>query len=341
MNTLELLNPQEFGLLNDKAAIIEQSFSPVISEREALNLVYDLIIKKEITPETAKEAGELRKKLVKVRTKTAEIHKAEKAFYLSGGRFVDAWKNKNTVLIEQMESTLFEIENYYVRIEERRLSELKIAREIELKTYLADGMPLPANIETLSDEMYETYLTGVKVAYDARIAEQKRIEAERIENERIENERKEAERIENERIRKENELLRLEAERIEKARKEAEAEANRKAEAARIESEKREADIIRKAEEERKRLQAEKEELERKEAARLAEEEKAKKESEKAAKKAANAPSIEKVKYAINLLSLPEISIDDADLKASYYVILQKFEGFKKWANTEIENVSK
>lgn len=347
-NTIKLVDPAEFGLTTDKAAVIEQSFAPVISEREALNQVYDLIIKKEITPETAKEAGDLRKKLVKVRTKTAEIHKVEKAFYLAGGRFVDAWKNKNTVAIEQMEETLSGIENYFVRIEEARLAALKIERENELRPYLIEGMPTPANLETLSDDMWNAYLTGSKVAHEARQAEAKRLEEERIEAARKEAARIEAERIENERIRQENERLRKDAEekaaQLERDRKAAEAkqeEARKEAERLQREAAEREAEIVRKAEAERRKLQAEKEELERKEAARIAEEEKARKDAEKAAKKAANAPAVDKVKNAVHTLTLPEIEITDNELRAAYCVIRQKFEAFKKWAIIEIENAQK
>lgn len=119
MNTttqVSIIDPKEFGLDEQQAKTIEQDFSPVISEKNALSEIYEQVITKELTPELCSEARELRLKLVKVRTSTDKIHKSAKAFYLAGGRFVDAWKNKNVQSIELMESKLDEIENYYINL---------------------------------------------------------------------------------------------------------------------------------------------------------------------------------------------------------------------------------
>ena len=43
---------------------------------------------------------------------------------------------------------------------------------------------LPNGLGLLSDEAFTTYLTGAKVAYEARIAEEKRIEDERVAKEK-------------------------------------------------------------------------------------------------------------------------------------------------------------
>ena len=111
MKELEKINPTEFGLEVSQVETIEQAFLPKIQEREALVAIYDQLIKSELTPELCKEAKEVRLKLVKVRTGIADIHKTQKAFFLAAGRFVDAWKNKETLPVEQMEDKLSEIEN--------------------------------------------------------------------------------------------------------------------------------------------------------------------------------------------------------------------------------------
>ena len=99
MNTeLVKVDPKEFGLEEVQVATIEQAFMPKIVERDGYAVIYEQLITKELTKELCNEAGDFRRKLVKVRTGIADIHKTQKAFFLSAGRFVDAWKNKETLL---------------------------------------------------------------------------------------------------------------------------------------------------------------------------------------------------------------------------------------------------
>ena len=85
---VEIIDPKEFGLEKTEVKGIEAAFAPKIAERNQLNKIYEQIIKKELSPELAEEAGDLRKKLVKVRTGIDKIHKSQKSFFLAAGRFV-------------------------------------------------------------------------------------------------------------------------------------------------------------------------------------------------------------------------------------------------------------
>lgn len=312
----KLINPTEFGLTENEAVIVEKEFTPVVVEREALATIYANIITQEITPELVKEAKELRLKLVKVRTSTDKIHKTQKAFYLAGGKFVDAWKNKNNTIVEQMESKLSEIENYYIEIERKRIEALKIERIEKLKE-VCENTELYV-VEAMSEEAFTKLINGLKLAKEAELKsiEDARIEAEkqRIEAERVEAERKEKERIENERIREENERLRLEAEEKEKAAKierekiEKEREEERKKQAKILKKQQEEAEKLRKIEADKQaKIQAdlkakmdaekiEREKIEKELADKKATEEKAAKEKLQAEKKAALAPDKDKLK---------------------------------------------
>jgi hypothetical protein len=184
------VNPEEFGLDVEKASKIESSFAPVIVEREGLISVYEGILNLEINPETCKQAKELRLKLVKLRTSTDRIHKAEKAFFLAAGRFVDAWKNKTNTTIEEMESRLSEIENYYVILEQKRIAELETERTKQVAE-LSDV--IPSGLGKMEKGVFDAYLQGLKVAKEAR--EKAIIEAEKeremlAEIQRLHNERK-------------------------------------------------------------------------------------------------------------------------------------------------------
>lgn len=188
---IEKVNPKDYGLEESSVATIEQAFQPKIIERDALVPMYEDLVKQELTPELCKSFKELRLKMVKVRTGIADIHKTQKAYFLAAGRFVDAWKNKETEPIEQMESKLKEGEEYFERLEAKRIADLEVQR-IEALSVFTDI--LPNGLGLLSDEAFTTYLTGAKVAYEARIAEEKRIEDERVAKEKalvLHNERRE------------------------------------------------------------------------------------------------------------------------------------------------------
>ena len=121
MNQLQTVDPKEYGLDKDKARNIEKAFLPKIAERNGLVTIYEQILTAEITPELTDNAKSVRLKLVKVRTGIAEIHRTQKAFFRAAGLFVDAWKNKETLPVTQMEEKLFEIEDYYSKIEREKL----------------------------------------------------------------------------------------------------------------------------------------------------------------------------------------------------------------------------
>lgn len=213
METLTVVNPSEFGLEEKNVKDIEQAFMPKVAERKELEKVYQSVIQKEVSEEVSKEAGELRKKLVKVRTGIANIHKSQKAFFLASGRFVDAWKNKETLPIEQMEETLTKIEKHFEIIEAERLKQLQIERVEQISPYIE--FPEERDLASMDDDVWSAYFNTKKLQYEARIKAEKEAELERIKEEkRLEAERQakiEADRKERERIESENEKLRKEA----------------------------------------------------------------------------------------------------------------------------------
>ena len=338
------IDPAEFGLEQDKAQEVESVFAPVIAERDNLLEAYNQIVFAPICEESIKQARTLRLQFVKIRTNTDKIHKVTKAFYLAGGRFVDAWKNRNVTVIEQMEEKLFEIENHYENLERERIAALKQQRFAELAA-VCDSPEL-YQVELMTDEAFANLIEGQKLVRESRIAAAKKAEEDRLAA-------IEAERIENERIRKENERLQAEAEAKEKQLEEerkaaaaklkaeqdaaeaarlkaqAEAEAERKAAEQKAAKERAEADAkLRVEQEAAAKLRAE---LAAKEAAEL----KAKQEAELAAKKAANAPVKTKVTVWVDSLNMPEVESDSETIKD----IRRKFEGFKSWAKTQLDNI--
>jgi hypothetical protein len=320
MEQIVKLNPAEYGLQEVQAQTIEQAFMPKIVERDALKPMYEELIIGELTPELCSDAKALRLKLVKVRTGIAEIHKTQKAFYLAAGRYVDAWKNKETLPVEQMEEKLEAIEKYFENIEKERKQKLRDERLIELQKYETDGTLLM--LGEMSDEVWNNYLAGVKLQFDARKEAERKAEEARLAEIEAEKKRQEEIRLENERLKKEREELEKQAE-IERKKQVAEMA---KAEKARKEAE---AKMLLQAKADRERIEAERQAREKAEAALLAQkeaEEKARKEAEaralaeetariKAEKKLAAAPDKEKLlrlAETINTLELPVLKTPEA-----------------------------
>lgn len=327
------LNPEEFGLKEDQAATIEKAFMPKIIERNMLSEMYETVIKGDVTvPETALEARDLRLKLVKVRTGIAEIHRVQKAYYLAAGRFVDAWKNKETAPVEQMEEKLLAIEKYQENIERERKAVLRAERLKELEKYEVDGSLIM--LGEMTEDVWQNYIAGVKVQYQLRKEAEAKAEADRLAA-------IEAERKRQEEIRFENEILKAEREALEKAQAKERAKlAAEKAEAERKAKE-AEAAMLAQAKKDREALEAARLEKERIEAEVKAKEEaaaKAAKDAEAArlreAKKAAAAPDTDKLRDYMKRLSEVELPVMKT---AEAQAILNNVGGLLSKINAYIE----
>jgi hypothetical protein len=343
MNLVKI-NPAEFGIEETKAEQMTADLTPIFAERNILAKLYADVIVKELNAGTIKEARELRLKIRDNRTKGVERwHKTNKEFYLAGGRFVDAIKNKEVAENIRMEDALQQIENHFENLEKLRIAELQKEREALLAPYNVENAAA-LNLGTMPDDIWDGFIIGQQVRFHqkqeeariAREAESARIEAERVERERV--------RVENERLRaeaqqKERELAaeraRVAAEK--KAADDALAAERKKAAdalAAQQEAARKEREA---AEKERARLAAElkaKQDAEAaKERARLAEEERLRKEAIKAAK----APVKQKLHTWVDgfVMTAP-IGMND---HTTVIDIFNKFSAFKTWAKAQIEQL--
>jgi len=203
------VDPKEYGLDAGKAKDIERAFSPKIAERDGLVKVYSRIISEKITQDLVVEAKAVRLKLVKVRTGFSEIHKTQKVFFRAAGLFVDAWKNKETLPVVQMEEKLSEIEDYYPKIERAKLDAVEKSRIGKLQKYQIETEHY--DLREMSDAGWDQLLKSSGIAYDIRLAEEKKLEKDRI----AEENRREKEAEKN---RKENIRLKKDADKQEAAR---------------------------------------------------------------------------------------------------------------------------
>lgn len=316
------INPVEFGIEPVKAKEMLSGLSVAYAERDVLKKSYIDVIELPITEENLISFKELRLKIVKNRTKGFESwHKTNKAFYLAGGRFVDAIKNKEVLENEQMEAKLMEAEKFFENKEKERLALIKKEREELLQPFVET---LPNDLETLDQDIFDSFLETKKKAHAEKL-EAERLEAERIEKERLAGiERQKAIEAENAKLKAEAEAKELE---LQKER----AEADKKAR-----EEKAKQDAILKAEQEAKakleaELQAKKDAEIKAENERIAKEIAEKAEAEKLAK----APIKKQLSVWVNSFEIPVVGVDNETSKE----IKEKFEAFKKWSLTQVNNL--
>jgi len=324
------IDPKAYGLEEVKAKEITSGLDTVLSEREALKNSYIAVIELPITSENLEIFKELRLKIVKNRTQGIEKwHKTNKEFYLAGGRFVDAIKNKEIVINEQMEEKLKDAEKHFENLEKERLAEINLKRREILRPYVEDVDNM--DFTQMDDYDFDDFVLGKKTRYEANLEAERLAEENRQKETEAENERKRLEEIENERVRQENAKLKAEAEAkelaLQKEREEVEAKAK---------AEKDAQELILKAEREKQakleaELQAKKDAEIKAEQERLAEIERQKKEDEKLAK----APIKKQLSLWVESFTISEINVE-SDKKQ---LIKEKFEAFKKWAKSEIESI--
>jgi len=332
MTDIVNIDPKEFGLEESKALDISNQFKPMLDKMVELEKEYNTVITLPIEElETSKKAKELRLKYVKVRTGTAEIHKAQKAFYLSAGRYIDGWKNTQLFASQGIESKLEEIEKYAENLEKERIKKIQLEREAELQKYGVENSTA-MTLGSMPDDVWNNFLVGCKTTYKAKVEAEKLAEQERIAKEEEERERREQAIKENERLKAEAEAkekaLEIERKRVAEEKRIAEEKANK--EKAELEARlKAEAEAKEKAlaEIESKRLAEEK---------RIQEEERKRKDEEKARadaeKKLRLAPDKEKlILFAKSLdeLSLPELKAEEAQkIVSESKILLTKISNF-------------
>jgi hypothetical protein len=224
------IKPDLFGLELAKAQEMTSGLSTTLAEREVLKNAYADVINLEITTETLPIFKELRLKIVKNRTQGIEKwHKNNKAFYLAGGRFVDAVKNKEIVINEEMEAKLMEAEKFFENQEKEKARLLNEARIERLKPYVEDATGL--DFSQMSDYDFDDYLLAKKTRFENQQKERE-AEAKRIEEERLaEIERQKVIEAENAKLKAEAKAKEKELEKEREAREKLESDLRAKKEA--------------------------------------------------------------------------------------------------------------
>jgi len=299
---LVAVNPADFGLEKSEAQKIEAVFTPMLKKMVELEKKYNEVVKLPVDNEATKKARELRLKYVKVRTGTKEIHEKTKAYYLAGGRFVDAWKNAQLFSAQGKEAELEKIEKHFEMIEQAKKDKVNAERELMLSKYVADVSMY--NYKEMADEVFANLVETVKKIWETEQEAIKKAEEERIAKEK-------AEKEEQERIKIENEKLKKEAEAREKELEKERAEAKEKIEAEQLKA-KKEAEAKEKIEAELKAKKDEEKQLKKEQELKEAKDKAEKLEAEKQAQLAPDKDKLKKYAVELGCLEVPQLQTAEA-----------------------------
>ena len=195
-NEVAVIDPKQYGLEEVQASQLTTGLNSILAEREILTEAYLDVISLEITTESISTFKELRLKIRDNRTKGLEVwHKTNKAYFLAGGRFVDAIKNKEVAENERMESQLLEAEKHFENIEKERIDKIQNERIEQLSPFVESTDNLV--LSDMDEDVWTAYLSTKKQQFEDKIEAEKKVEAElqaKKEAElKAENERKAAE----------------------------------------------------------------------------------------------------------------------------------------------------
>ena len=125
------LVPSAYGLEESQAKEITIGLSTIKKERDALIESFENVIQEEISEENIPMFKTLRLQIRDNRTKGIEPwHKSNKAYFLAGGRFVDAIKNREVQVNTRMEDALMSCEKHYEIQEAKNFRNCKLKEKI-------------------------------------------------------------------------------------------------------------------------------------------------------------------------------------------------------------------
>ena len=175
----ELIKAETYGLEKEKAAELTVGLQIVKKERNLLIAEFEIVSALEITEENLPKFKELRLKIVKNRTQGInKWHKANKEFFLIGGKFVDAIKHKESHINEEMEAKLAGAEQHFKNIEIMRLQELQKERVALLLPYSEFAAEM--DLSSMQEDVFDSYLATKKQNLITAQAAAKKMEEERL-----------------------------------------------------------------------------------------------------------------------------------------------------------------
>lgn len=164
---LVIIKGTDYGIKKTQEKELLSGLPQIQKERDAMIPQYDRIIKLDIDdPKTALRAKEVRLMIAQGRTQGLNPwHKAAKDYFLQGGKFCDAVKNRELAIYVRMEENLKAIETHQVDKKIKRLKELHEKRFVELSKYMT--VPAGRNLSVMEIDVYDAFLKVTKDSFKA------------------------------------------------------------------------------------------------------------------------------------------------------------------------------
>lgn len=170
---------EKFNIEPTKVEELKSGLATVKLEREVLIEAYNGVIDLEITPKNVAVFKELRLKIVKNRTQGIENwHKKTKEIFLRSGQLVDAIKNAEVSINKDMEDKLESAEKYFENLEKERIATLHNERVELLKPYVEDLFG--TQFGEMDAQIFDDYLAGAKLRFEAKKEAEEKAEQERL-----------------------------------------------------------------------------------------------------------------------------------------------------------------
>ena len=184
----EIIKAEKFGIEEKTATELTNGLAVPRAERKLLKEEFDKVSKLEITKENKSVFKDLRLRIRNNRTKGTNVwHKAGKEYFLRGGQFLDAIKNKDNQENEAMEQVLLDAENHFENLEKERITKLQKERVKILSEYIEDAHE--RDLAQMEDDVWESFLQVKRQTYLDKIESEKKAEEERIKVEKLEAEK--------------------------------------------------------------------------------------------------------------------------------------------------------
>lgn len=294
-----------------------------LMERKVLDAEFDTVSVLEVNAENVPKFKALRLKYVKNRTQGIDKwHERESGTALKYKQFLDAKKRAELAINASREEKLLEGEKFFENQEKEKKRLLNLERIEKIKPYVADTTNL--DFSEMNDYDFEDYVLGKKTRFENEAKAKKEAEELAEKNRLAEIEKQKQVAIENAKLKKEAEAKEIA---LQKERAEAKAKVDKlQAENdAKLKAEKEKADKI------ALELKLKNEAEAKKEKERLEKLAKERAEADKLAK----APIKKQLSVWVESFSIPVVGVDNETSKE----IIAKFEAFKKWSVTQINNL--
>lgn len=294
-----------------------------LMERKVLDAEFDTVSVLEVNAENVPKFKALRLKYVKNRTQGIDKwHERESETALKYKQFLDAKKRAELAINASREEKLLEGEKFFENQEKEKKRLLNLERLEKIKPYVSETTGL--DFSEMNDYDFDDYVLGKKTRFENEAKAKKDADELAEKNRLAEVERQKKIAIENAKLKKE-------AEEKEKALQKERAEAKAKADKLQAEN-----DAKLKAEKAKSDKIALELKLKNEAEAKAEKERLAKIEAEKAdADKLAKAPIKKQLSVWVSGFELPKTEVNNETAKE----IIAKFEAFKKWSLTQVNNL--